>query len=237
MSRAPTWRLAAAFELSGRPGSVALARLDRLDEEPAAEEPAAEEPLADRRAHASDLLPALLRLLERTCGSIEQLDALVVGLGPGSFTGLRVAAATALGLARARPMRLLGVASCAALAFERLQPGQTAWFLSDARGGRGYGSRYLREPSEVTALDPPQALPWTEWAERLPRDPTHLFADEGARLALGLTTQATSPHGTPSASALLHLGLQHLSRGETHPPESIRPLYLAPFGPHRAPTP
>ena len=64
-----------------------------------------------------DLLPgALLALLAQSGKSLEDVSALVVGLGPGSFTGLRVGLASAKAIAYARKLPLLGASSLRGLA-------------------------------------------------------------------------------------------------------------------------
>ena len=58
-------------------------------------------------AHASDLLPCIEELLDEHGLDKRNIHLIHVGIGPGSFTGLRVAAALALGLARATQARLV----------------------------------------------------------------------------------------------------------------------------------
>jgi tRNA threonylcarbamoyladenosine biosynthesis protein TsaB len=62
----------------------------------------------------SDLLPRLLSLLEREGRELHQTTALAVGIGPGSFTGLRVALSLAKGLALALGVPVVGVPSLVA---------------------------------------------------------------------------------------------------------------------------
>lgn len=74
------------------------------------------QPLAgERPRHTSALLPAVEELVAEA-GGWETVDRVAVGLGPGSFTGLRIGIATARGLARAHGVELTGVGSLAALA-------------------------------------------------------------------------------------------------------------------------
>ena len=65
-----------------------------------------------RQAH--ELLPRLLALLERTAAASATVTALAVGIGPGSFTGLRVGMSVAKGLAFALERPIVGVPSLAA---------------------------------------------------------------------------------------------------------------------------
>ena len=58
--------------------------------------------LGEQRTHASGLVPAIAEVLDEAGVDREELSGVVVGSGPGSFTGVRVAAATAKGLTYAR---------------------------------------------------------------------------------------------------------------------------------------
>lgn len=67
-------------------------------------------------AHARELMPALASVLADGGHDWEELDAVALGIGPGTFTGLRIGVATARGLARAHNVELRPVSSLAALA-------------------------------------------------------------------------------------------------------------------------
>ncbi len=66
--------------------------------------------------HTRELMPAIAEVMERGRASFEDLDAIAVGVGPGRFTGLRIAVATARALAHASGAELRPVSSLAALA-------------------------------------------------------------------------------------------------------------------------
>ena len=68
------------------------------------------------RQHAQFLLPMIERLLSQASLSVSQLDGIVFGCGPGSFTGLRIACSVAKGLAYAHDLPLYPVSSLAAIA-------------------------------------------------------------------------------------------------------------------------
>jgi tRNA threonylcarbamoyladenosine biosynthesis protein TsaB len=91
------------------------------------------ERLALPPAHASELMPAVARVMERAGVDYADLDAVDVGVGPGSFTGLRIGLATARALAGAAGLELRPVSSLAALASGAPEP--LALALIDARRG------------------------------------------------------------------------------------------------------
>lgn len=106
-------------------------------------------------AHARELLPAVSEAMRRADSEIDDLAAIAVGVGPGSFTGLRIGIATARALASAAGLPLRPVSSLAALAagIEEGGPGKglLALPLIDARRGELFaalyeGGRALIEP-------------------------------------------------------------------------------------------
>lgn len=69
----------------------------------------------EQPAHATELLPAIVEVLERAGVDWSQVGQLAVGVGPGAFTGLRIGVATARAIATARGLQIAPVSSLAAL--------------------------------------------------------------------------------------------------------------------------
>jgi tRNA threonylcarbamoyladenosine biosynthesis protein TsaB len=134
-----------AFDTSGAVGSVAVGAANRV---------LARASLDDRNEHASHLVPAIAKALERAGLTSSDLAGVVVGEGPGSFTGVRVAAATAKGLVHALQLPLWAVSSLAAAALAE-DAGPVRYVLFDARHERVYGACYRVEPSAFSALVEP----------------------------------------------------------------------------------
>ena len=99
----------------------------------------AERVTVDPRAHAEQLTPNIVGALADAEVSVDQLDAVVVGCGPGPFTGLRVGMATAAAFAHALDVPVRGVCSLDAIAV-----GTTGELLvvTDARRREVYWARY-----------------------------------------------------------------------------------------------
>jgi tRNA threonylcarbamoyladenosine biosynthesis protein TsaB len=100
---------------------------------------ARDDPAAGHRpAHVQRLLPLVLQLVQRA-GGWQVVDRLAVGVGPGTFTGLRIGIATAHGLACARGLELVGVSTLRALALSASRSaeydGRGVIALLDARRG------------------------------------------------------------------------------------------------------
>jgi len=202
-----------AIETSRRVGSVAFSDGDAQ----------ASIPLQRERAHASDLVVAI----ERLVGDGGELDGIVVGTGPGSYTGLRVGIATALGLARGTGCGVLGVPSFEALAFAALAPGERGSVVLDARAGAYYFARYERLSGEVRELAPLAALGREELDAHLV-DGEPLFCDESTADAIGRRSHSPA---APEASALLQLGKRRLQENGPQEASTLEPLYLRPFVP------
>jgi tRNA threonylcarbamoyladenosine biosynthesis protein TsaB len=105
--------------------------------------------LGERGTRAAALLAAADELLREAGAGPRDLDRLVVGIGPGSFTGLRVGLAAARGLALGRELPTAGVSSLAALA--AAAPG--ALPVIDARRGEVFvddGEPRVSAPADVS---------------------------------------------------------------------------------------
>lgn len=94
-----------------------------------------------RPGHANRLLGAAEAALQRAGLAWEQVDRIAVGVGPGSFTGLRIGIATARALAQGRGLPLVGVSSLEALA---LGAGDAELVLAvlDARRGEAFAAAW-----------------------------------------------------------------------------------------------
>lgn len=161
--------------------------------------------------HASLAVRAVDQALREAGVDRGELAGIVVGEGPGSFTGVRVAAATAKGLARGLDVPLWAVSSLAAGAVADLGargPG-VRYVLFDARGDRVYAACYGVGSRGVETLRPPHAADLrTLLAGDVPDGAA--FAGDGAerhRRAIEAAGFAVlvPPVGEPTADALLHL--------------------------------
>lgn len=90
--------------------------------------------------HASELMPLIDKALESLDYRLEDMDTLVVGLGPGSFTGIRIGLSTALGLSLGADKKLFGVNSLVSRSYD--QQGDILIPMMDARRGNVYAAAY-----------------------------------------------------------------------------------------------
>lgn len=124
--------------------------LERRDDPPAGERP----------RHSTHLLPLASELLEQAGIDWDRVEAVAVGIGPGTFTGLRIGVATARALAQSLGADLLGVGSLAALAQPATQVSAKVLPVLDARRGEVFLSAYEAEGGDRPAREvaPPAAL-------------------------------------------------------------------------------
>jgi tRNA threonylcarbamoyladenosine biosynthesis protein TsaB len=206
-----------AFDTSTETMSIAVARSG---------EPTIEF-LGEGGAKASAvLIPQVLALLMRADLALDELDAIVFGCGPGSFTGLRTACSVAQGLAMGAGVPVLPVETLMALAEEvrRLVGGTDVLALLDARMDEVYAARYrwdgaLWQRDGDIALAAPEAI-------ELPPDcrlAGNVFATYGRRMDLG-DRQAIITG--PRAAALLRLAPGLIEAGRALPAEQALPLYV-----------
>ncbi|MDH5672848.1 MAG: tRNA (adenosine(37)-N6)-threonylcarbamoyltransferase complex dimerization subunit type 1 TsaB [Myxococcales bacterium] len=133
-----------AIETSSERTAVAIARGAEI---------LAENDAASPERHGELLLPRIGELLTEAGVGFSDLEAIAVGLGPGSFTGLRVGLATAKGLAVAAGLPLRGVGSLPVLARGAGEAGQTVVTVGDAQRGEVFAAAYrVRDQGPVEVL-------------------------------------------------------------------------------------
>jgi tRNA threonylcarbamoyladenosine biosynthesis protein TsaB len=182
------------------------------------------ERLGERPAHASELMPAVAEVMERAGTGYGDLEAIAVGVGPGTFTGLRIGVATARALATAAGLPLRRVSSLAALAAGI--PDSLALPLIDARRGEVF-SALFQDRREVW---PPSAVAPDQLVERL-QDAglSPLAAGDGSIRFRGTLEEARIPvlPQDSEAHVVRALHVCRLAEGAAdEPPEAVLPEYL-----------
>jgi tRNA threonylcarbamoyladenosine biosynthesis protein TsaB len=108
-------------------------------------------PVGARPGHSAQLLALAAELLERAELPWGAVERIAVGLGPGTFTGLRIGVATAHGLARSLAIELVGVSTLQALALATLQDPQARIEAVENRQVRGEGRGLADARSDAAA--------------------------------------------------------------------------------------
>lgn len=119
------------------------------------------------RDHAARLLTELDALLEEAGAARDALGAVTVGVGPGSYTGLRVGIASARAFGRAWAVPVGGASTLAQIAWGALAEGESGAAVLDARRGNVYGAIYRREGGTLRELAPVAKASREAWRARL----------------------------------------------------------------------
>ena len=185
------------------------------------------EPAGQR--HAEMILGMVETVLAEAGLQIAQIEGIAYGAGPGSFTGLRIAAGVTQGLALARRVGVVGVGTLLALAEEAA--GERIISCLDAHMGEVYHAAYRRAGArweEVSApgVYKPEAVPvvpgadWTGCGDG--------FAAYRERLAarLGGCISAVRSGAGPTARAVLRLAMPRFAAGEAMDAAQAVPVYL-----------
>jgi len=186
------------------------------------------------QTHSEWLLPMVQALLAEAGLSLKQLDALAIGQGPGSFTGLRIACGVAQGLAFGANLPVIEVVTLEAMAAQALAGNAAAGAVVclDARMHEVYAAVYARTPDGLAAqvapglFAPSQApLPMT--------DERYLACGSGfAAYAEALATRygdrlaSWRPELYPSAEWIARLAADHWRAGQMVAAEAVEPLYI-----------
>ncbi len=182
-----------------------------------------------RPRHSQVLLGEIERSVEEA-GGWERIDRIAVGVGPGSFTGLRIGIATARALAQAREIPIAPAGSLAALArgISEVSEGAPALPVIDARRSEAFAALF----DDGTEVWPPFVAPPDGLADRLRSlDSAPLAAGDGA-LRFAAELEAAGAMVAPPSDPIHRVAARHVCAvGEAATeatPDQIQPLYLRP---------
>ena len=221
-----------AFDTSTDILSVAVSRADRLwsHDSPGGAQA------------SSDGLPTVLRLMQEAQLSWPEVQAIVMGRGPGAFTGLRTACAMAQGLAWGAGLQVLPIDTLLAVAetAHHAHPAQAGrermLVVMDARMSQVYVAAYARVGVGawqcVQAPDlcaPGQVHAPAAWASQtfcIAGNAHAVYGDATQSVWPETLAQAPVLHALPSAQALVRLAPSAWAQGQAVPPEEALPLYV-----------
>jgi tRNA threonylcarbamoyladenosine biosynthesis protein TsaB len=163
------------------------------------------------------LIPAIMALLKEANLTLQQLDAIVFGRGPGSFTGLRTACSVAQGLAfGAGGISVLPIDTLLAVAEEARFTSDSFQIQAvlDARMGEVYAASYAYKEGIWDAISDIQLC-----------KPDQLHLETGFHLA-GNCLDTNRINALPTATAMLRLAPAMLAAGLGVPADQALPLYV-----------
>jgi tRNA threonylcarbamoyladenosine biosynthesis protein TsaB len=213
----PLMRLA-AIDTSTALGSVALFEHEQL---------VAEDAARVSNMHGETLMDMVSALFERVAWKAHDVARWGVGIGPGSFTGVRVAVATAKGIALASSAELVGVTS-----LDALGDGLGAkWIVTVVAAGKG--EVFIQAKKDDRIVLEPLHVPLDEAAKlvaEISGPAPVVIAGEAAQaidwsiLGSAVTLAVEPPHDLPRASAVGRIALRRKSEDA----DALEPLYVRP---------
>ncbi|AYA40280.1 tRNA (adenosine(37)-N6)-threonylcarbamoyltransferase complex dimerization subunit type 1 TsaB [Xenorhabdus nematophila] len=186
------------------------------------------------REHTQRILPMVQEVLLKSNVSLQQLNALAFGRGPGSFTGVRIGVGIAQGLALGAELPMIGVSSLKTMAQGafRLKGATNVLVAIDARMGEIYWGQYSRNSQGVWQGDETEAVLKPEQAQEMMNSLSGEWAIAGTgwetypQLLDSHLTLITSNVTLPQAEDMLPLALQMWEAGEATAVENAEPVYL-----------
>ncbi len=182
--------------------------------------------------HGVELPDAVARVVREARTSLGALDGIVVDIGPGSFTGLRIGLAFAKALAFSRRTPLVGVPSLDVLASGVPWCPSPIMPLLDAKRGNVYTALYRMADGMPAREGDCLLVPVDEALERV-QGPRILLGDGCGRYRreiegrLGATARVLPQEWwLPNAATLARLGHRRMQQGPGDDPATLVPLYL-----------
>ncbi|MDN5332446.1 MAG: tRNA threonylcarbamoyladenosine biosynthesis protein TsaB [Tepidanaerobacteraceae bacterium] len=193
--------------------------------------------LNHRHTHLEKLISIIDQLLSDSDTELEELDAIAVAIGPGSFTGIRIGMACAQGLSHVHGIPLIGVNTLDALAHNLMHCGDFLCAAVDAQRGEVYSCLYRWEGADLKRFGDYEVVKAEKLARRLAdlNERAVLLGDGAAVVESALPEEAKSsgkivvakrPFVMPRASSVAEAGLKELKRGKTFNCFNIRPFYM-----------
>ena len=182
--------------------------------------------------HTVELMPRLARMMDQQGISPAGLTGLVVSLGPGSFTGLRIGLAVAKGLALAHKLATVGVPTLDAVARPHIMQQLPIWAILRAGRERICVGNYIRRRGRWRRQGAFQLTTYEELCGGIEK--SAFFCGEIDVEAADLIREhlgAEASIATPAASLrragyLAEIGWERLARGESDDAATLAPIYL-----------
>ena len=219
-----------ALDSTAQVGSVALCEDEKL---------IAEYTINTGHTHSETLLPMVESVLKIAGYTVDDVDLFVCTAGPGSFTGVRIGAATVKGIAFGKDRPCIGVSTLEALALNGVVLNGILCPSMNARRQQVYNALFASDGTSLTRLCEDRALAITELGEELatkcPDLPVYLMGD-GAKLVYDALSESLGERLVMLPERLIHqsgyntamAGLRLYRDGVRTTDFELAPVYLRP---------
>lgn len=210
-----------AVESSAKACSVALVQGDQL---------VAQVMQNKGLTHSKTLLPMIVSLLEQSETCLQDMDVLAVGVGPGSFTGLRIGVSTVKGLSFATKIPCAPCSTLESMAWQLSHlEGYTILSVMDARRNQVYHSRFLIKNRRPQRLTPDGAVDLEELAKEVEGIPgPKMLVGDGSALASSFLMSVEGPPAhlaQQQAWGVAQVGRGLAEAGELVLGNNLQPVY------------
>ncbi|MCX7883460.1 MAG: tRNA (adenosine(37)-N6)-threonylcarbamoyltransferase complex dimerization subunit type 1 TsaB [Caloramator sp.] len=183
--------------------------------------------------HSVVLLPMIENILKMLDITIDDIDAVAVSAGPGSFTGLRIGLAAAKGIAQGKNKDFIAISSLDSMAFAQVGFDGIICPIMDALRDNVYTCKFRWKGGKLIKLCGYEALHINELLENL-KDNKIMFCGDGVKIHENIIKETLkdrayfAPLSTmmPRASFLGELALLRLKDGEKHSIYTFSPIYI-----------
>ncbi|MGN0442705.1 MAG: tRNA (adenosine(37)-N6)-threonylcarbamoyltransferase complex dimerization subunit type 1 TsaB [Acutalibacteraceae bacterium] len=214
-----------AFDSSAVSASVALVEDGKL---------LAESYLNVGLTHSATLMPMTQQLLQASNRKLEDVDALAVSAGPGSFTGLRIAVSCVKGIAAALDKKCVAVSTLEAMAYNLPPIGEfTICAVMDARCKQFYNALFKVQNGEITRLCDDRAIMVDKLGEELKNISGDIvLVGDGSPLAFSMLADNNNVKLPPDnlrfqkASSVAAAAIKKYNNNETVSAAALMPSYL-----------
>ena len=184
--------------------------------------------------HSQTLMPMVDELLNNTGLSVNDIDAVAVNAGPGSFTGVRIGVAAVKGIAFPKNLPCVSVSTLESMAYNMLGNDCVVCSVMDARCSQVYNALFRVKGCTVTRMTDDRALSLTDLKNELRNiNEKVVLVGDGAVLCskfLGeeLENIMLAPFNNriQTASSVAYAAFEKINNGETVKADELMPVYL-----------
>ncbi len=184
--------------------------------------------------HSQTLMPMVDELLKNTGLSVNNIDAVAVNAGPGSFTGVRIGVAAVKGIAFPKNLPCVSVSTLESMAYNMLGNDCIVCSVMDARCSQVYNALFRVKGCTVTRMTDDRALSLTDLKNELQNiNEKVVLVGDGAVLCskfLGeeLENIMLAPFNNriQTASSVVYAAFEKINNGETVKADELMPVYL-----------
>lgn len=190
--------------------------------------------LSKDMSHSEKLMPMIKEILDNIDLKIQDIDLYTVGLGPGSFTGLRIGIATMKSFSHLFDKAIIGVSTLESLAYNLHENGSIIMPMIDARRDRVYTGLYKFDQGQLKEIEGAQILEISDLKEKTAAYDKLIFNGDGSlvyreeiKSLLGHKARfASRGQNISRAASICEIGIQKYNKGKRDSYFTLEPDYI-----------